>query len=154
MNPKVGGWVGISSQGRDVAGCEGKQKRQLLGGGGGCRGVPRLWKNFMSTVSQFERELGGRMGNKKIRWGKPFQKSLEHCPCTVLELALYSFSFIHQKIYWVSTGGPGVSVMGIQWPSGQLDLNSSWSSELNAGKADSKRDDYNCIWKAHLGCPG
>ena len=69
-----------------------------------------------------------------------------------LELASYSFSFIHQKIYWVSPGCPGVSVMGIQWPSGQLELSSSWSSELHAGKADSETDDYNCIWKAHLGC--
>lgn len=44
--------------------------------------------------------------------------------------------------------------MRIQWPSGQLDLSFSWSSELNAREADSEPGDHNCIWKAHLGCLG
>lgn len=79
----------MSSQGRDVAGCEGKQKRQLPGGHEGCRELFRLW-----TFREYRGSLEERWEIKMIG----FQGSLA-IVCAVLELALFLFLFIHQKIY-------------------------------------------------------
>ena len=76
-----------------VAGSEGKQKRELLGRDGGGSGVPRFWAGVPEgAVGVIWEGLGKRMGEKRPRKGKAFQRSFRHSSRRVLELSFYSFT--------------------------------------------------------------
>lgn len=105
-------------------GSEGKQKRELLGRDGGGSGVPRFWAGVPEgAVGVVWEGLGKRMGEKRPRKGKAFQRSFRHSSRRVLELSFYSFT---------DQNGLGVQVLvlGIQRPGGQLGLSFHRSSGL------------------------